>query len=87
MNEKRARKVLVVACILCLIALGLMVWSILAPTPLSVMVAMSVGQLIGTISFGLYVWIVISDLRAARVLRRRASLPPPIATGDRDEVA
>jgi hypothetical protein len=80
MNEKRSRKVLVVACILCLAGLALMAWSILAPTPLSVMVAMSLGQLVGTASFGLYIWVVISDLRDARVLRRQASIPPPIGS-------
>jgi len=52
-----------VACVLTIIALGLMVWSILAPTPLPVMLAMTVGQGLGTLAFGLFVWTVVQDLR------------------------
>ncbi len=68
MTARRVRLILVVACSMCLVALGLFVWSIVAPTPLSVMVAMSVGQGLGTLSLLLYVWVVIADLRRARVL-------------------
>ncbi len=52
-----------VACVLTIIGLGLMVWSILAPTPLPVMLAMTVGQGFGTIAFGLFVWTVVQDVR------------------------
>ena len=48
---------------LTLIALALMVWSVLVPTPLPVMLAMTVGQGLGTAAFGIYGWVVISDLR------------------------
>lgn len=71
MSDKRIRQVLVVACSMCLFALGLIVWSIVAPSPLSVMVAMSAAQGIGTLSLLLYVWIVIADLRRSRVLGDR----------------
>ena len=57
-----------VACGLCLIALALIVWSLFSPTVLSVMVAMSVGQALGTVSLVLYLWAVIADLLRARVL-------------------
>ena len=46
----RSRRILSVACVMCLVALALMVWSILAPSPLSVMVMMSVGQGLGTLA-------------------------------------
>ena len=51
---------------LTLLALALMVWSVLQPTPLPVMLSMSVGQGIGTLAFGLYGWVVLADLRRMR---------------------
>ena len=54
--------------LLTLIALALMVWSMLVPTPLPVMLAMTLGQVIGTSAFGLYLYVVIRDIR--RDLRR-----------------
>lgn len=68
LDEARGRKVLVVACLTCLVALALIVWSLLSPTVLSVMVAMSAGQALGTLSLVLYLWVVIADLRRSRVL-------------------
>ena len=68
LDARRAHKVIVVACGLCLIALALIVWSLFSPTVLSVMVAMSVGQALGTVSLVLYLWAVIADLLRARVL-------------------
>ncbi|HEY0986834.1 MAG TPA: hypothetical protein VGD80_07275 [Kofleriaceae bacterium] len=52
--------------VLTLVGLGLMVWSMLQPTPLPVMLAMTVGQGIGCMAFGLYLYVVIRDLRHAR---------------------
>ncbi|MEP6860325.1 MAG: hypothetical protein ABJE66_06885 [Deltaproteobacteria bacterium] len=66
-------KLLYGAAVLTLIALGLMVWSLFVPTPLPVMVAMSVGQAFGTMAFAAYGYIVIRD-----ILRlRRAKRDPP----------
>jgi hypothetical protein len=61
-----------VACILALFALGLIVWSLLDPRPIPVIVAMSLGQLLGTLSFVAYVIVVITDLRS-----RYKPAPPP----------
>lgn len=58
--------------ILTLIALVLMVWSILAPTPLPVMVAMTVGQALGTLAFAIYGYVVIRDFRTMRAAAARA---------------
>ena len=58
--------------ILTLIALGLMVWSMLQPTPLPVMLAMSVGQLLGTVAFAIYGYAVIADVLRVRRDRRAA---------------
>jgi hypothetical protein len=65
------------ACSLALVALGLMVWSLLEPTPTPVLVAMSVGQALGTVSLLLFLAVVAADMRAAQLERPpRSSLPP-----------
>ena len=51
---------------LTLIALALMVWSVLVPTPLPVMLAMTVGQAIGTTAFAMFLFVVVRDLRRSR---------------------
>lgn len=56
-------KLLRIAALLTIVALALMVWSILQPTPLPVMLAMSAGQLLGTVAFALYGYVVLVDFR------------------------
>ena len=63
-----------VAAVLTLVALALMVWSVLQPTPMPVLVAMMVGQVFGTIAFACYGLVVIADLR--RTYRRRQAGEP-----------
>jgi hypothetical protein len=60
-----------IACILGLIALPLMVWSVVDPHVWPIMAALSVGQGIGTLSFVLYIVVVARDLRVWDRLRRR----------------
>ena len=48
---------------LTLVGLALMVWSMIEPTPLPVMLAMTVGQGIGTLAFVIYVVVVVRALR------------------------
>ena len=55
-----------VSAVLTLIGLGLMVWSMLVPTPLPVMLAMTVGQVVGTAAFAIYLVIVVRELRKER---------------------
>lgn len=52
--------------VLTLVGLALMGWSMLKPTVLPVMLAMTVGQGVGCLAFGLYLYVVIRDLRRAR---------------------
>lgn len=54
------------AAALTLVGLALMVWSMIQPTPLPVMLAMTVGQVVGTTAFGLYLYVVIRELRRER---------------------
>ena len=59
---------------LTLAALALMVWSMLAPTPLPVILAMSLGQLVGTVAFGLFGYAVLVDqVRKQRAKGARAA--------------
>lgn len=55
------------AAIAALVALALMVWGILDPHPISLVIAMSVGQAIGTASFVVFLAVVFFDLRSANV--------------------
>jgi hypothetical protein len=72
------------ASVAALLSLVLMAWGVLVPSPLSLVVAMTVGQALGTLSFAVYWMVVINDLRNSRVfstLRTRlSSLPPPPST-------
>ena len=52
-----------VSAVLTLVGLGFMVWSMIEPTPLPVMLAMSVGQAFGTLAFAIYLYVVVSALR------------------------
>jgi hypothetical protein len=64
------RTLLVIASVATIVALGFMVWSLLVPTPMPVMLAMSVGQALGTLAFGLYLTAIVIDLRRGRRARR-----------------
>lgn len=73
-----------VAAVLTLVGLALMVWSMVNPTPLPVMLAMSVGQVVGTAAFALYGLAVYKDLRRIRRERRESqqiSVPERIDEG------
>jgi hypothetical protein len=61
-------RLVIAACVLCLLGLASMVWSVLDPRPIPVMFAMSVGQGLGTVSFLCYLAAILLDLRQRRVL-------------------
>lgn len=54
-------RLLQISVVLTMLGLGLMVWSMVAPTPMPVILAMSVGQLFGTLAFGLFGYVVLVD--------------------------
>jgi hypothetical protein len=60
------------AAVLTLIALALMVWSVLQPTPMPVLLAMSLGQVFGTAAFGMFGYVVLRDVRRQYIRRRDA---------------
>jgi hypothetical protein len=57
------------SCVLTLVGLGFALWSLLDPTPIPVILAMSVAQAVGTVAFLIYLTVVVRDLRRSRVLR------------------
>ncbi len=57
------QRILSIACVFSLVAVGLMVWSLFDPRPIPVVVAMSVGQVVGTLSLVAFLVVVVSDLR------------------------
>jgi uncharacterized membrane protein YbhN (UPF0104 family) len=59
-------KWLVVSCACALAALGLMTWQIFDPTVWPVMVAMTLGQVLGTASFAAFGYVVFADYRRRR---------------------
>ncbi len=64
-----SESVMRLACVLGLVGLALMVWSVLDPRVWPVLVALSVGQVVGTMSFVLFLVVVARDLRVVQRLR------------------
>lgn len=79
MKRQRSERILRVASVLTLISLGLMAWAIVDPRPLPVIVAMSVGQGVGTLAVLLFAVVVLRDLRP--VMRAPLSMAPPSLRG------
>lgn len=70
--KPRTSRVLVFACLSALAAVFLMCWQLFDPGPLQVIVAMSVGQVLGTGSFVAFLYVVLRDLRSVRTGLREA---------------
>lgn len=51
------------ACVFALVGLGLMSWSLFDPTPPPVLIALSIGQGLGLLSFLGFVLVVVRDYR------------------------
>jgi len=78
LNARNYDRALRAASVVGLAALGLMVWSLLDERALPIVVAMSVGQVLGTLSLLVYLAVVIADLRRARIMDTVVpSMPPP----------
>lgn len=56
-------RILRAACLLALVALGLMIWSLLDPHPIPVILAMSAAQVLGTASLVVFLAVVADDIR------------------------
>jgi len=62
-------RLVLAACVLGLLAMALMCWSVFDATPFPVLVAMSVGQALGTLSLGCYFGAVFVEAWRARTKR------------------
>ena len=66
-------RIMMLACVLALFALSLIVWSLLDPRPIPVIVAMSVGQVLGTLSLVVFACVVVADWRAQLARAKEAA--------------
>jgi hypothetical protein len=57
------RRLVLISTITTLVSLGLMVMGIVFPQPLLLVLAMSLGQLFGTLSLALYLLAIVLDLQ------------------------
>lgn len=71
-----SQRLITFSCVLGLVAMALMCWSVLDPTPVPVLFAMSVGQAIGTLSLLCYIAAVIVEVRRERAELRAQAQPP-----------
>ena len=55
-----------IACVLAMVGLALMLWSLFDPHAQPILLALSLGQGIGTLSLALYVRVVVRDYRRGR---------------------
>jgi hypothetical protein len=68
-SSRWSERLLALAARLALIALALIVWSVFDPRPIVLVMAMSLGQGIGTLSFLLFGFVVVRELWVARIPR------------------
>jgi hypothetical protein len=66
---KQTRRILATACSFALVAIGLMIWSLFDPRPIPVIVAMSIGQVLGTLSLLAFIYVVVADWRRTIALQ------------------
>ena len=78
MKRPRPDQIVRGAAVLALAGLACMVWSLLDPRPVPIMVSMSAGQALGTLSFLLYAGVVVLEAYKAS----RAARAEPAATTD-----
>ena len=63
MKHNQVKKLVLLSAIGALVSLGLMILSIVSPKPIYLVLAMSVGQGIGTLSLALYLLAIVLDLQ------------------------
>ncbi len=63
-----------IASLLAILGLVLMCWGVVQPTPFPIIIGLSIGQGLGTVSFLIYLAVVLADLRRKKVFDGE---PPP----------
>jgi hypothetical protein len=70
------RRLVLISAIATLVAVGLMVLGIVFPRPLLLVLAMSLGQLFGTLSLALYLLAIALDLQGLGVDDETSAMEP-----------
>ena len=70
------RRLVTISAISTLVALGLMVMGIVFPRPLLLVLAMSLGQLFGTLSLALYLLAIVLDLQGWSTEDEKSAMEP-----------
>lgn len=76
MNVPSNPRLLRAASVLALVALALMIWSLFDATVWPLMIALTLGQAIGTLSFAIFLFVVARDLRVRAKLRKATTTKP-----------
>ncbi len=76
------RRLVLISTITTLVSLGLMVMGIVFPKPILLVLAMSLGQLFGTLSLALYLLAIVLDLQG---IGEHEDLRPHIGFGGEGE--
>ncbi|NOU28091.1 MAG: hypothetical protein HOO96_09325 [Polyangiaceae bacterium] len=85
---ERAMSILRVASVLAIVALGMMMWSLVDPMPAPVLLALSFGQLLGTISFMAFLVIIGWDrYRQWRARKQRENMARRASQPDDEDAA
>lgn len=87
MRHEQVKKLVFISGVATLVALALMGASIVSPKPLLLVLAMSIGQGIGTLSLALYLLAIVLDLQGGAAIdqaaetaneaRSEGGVPPP----------
>ncbi len=75
--QRSVSRLLQVGCVLGLLGLTLFSWSILDPSPLPVIAAMSVGQVLGGAAFLCYLTAIVVDMVRTTPRQTAHGLEPP----------
>ncbi len=67
-NNGRLARLIRTSCLLALASLTLMVWATVQPHPIALVLAMTVGQLLGTLALLGYLVAILLDLRKRGVI-------------------
>lgn len=63
-----------IACAFAMVGLAFMMWSLVDPRAPPVLIALSLGQAIGTLSLAIYIRVIVRDYRARRAALRAPSV-------------
>jgi hypothetical protein len=84
-REAAMHRRLRLAALLSLLSLALMCWAVIDPRALPLVMAMTLGQAIGTLALVIYLVVIVGDLIASGVFSRRRTRPEPAIFAEHTE--